>query len=155
MLFVENIFSKNFVLMCRTLWKRHTSTTLGFRCRQMQNFECQVWYAKVVLNLCDCGQTKKDPLLCTKLLWFGVNHPTIIDDCYFCVTKIIGINHQNCSKWIYPNLKSAIKPVLSVTHQHHSSHVHLWKVQTSPADRPKTTAVVATLIWIATVVSDH
>lgn len=37
------------------------------------------------------------------------------DDCYFCVTKIIGINNKNCSKWIYPELKSAIRPVLNTS----------------------------------------
>lgn len=35
------------------------------------------------------------------------------DDCYFCVVNITGINRKNRSKWIYPSLQSAIRPVLS------------------------------------------
>lgn len=33
------------------------------------------------------------------------------DDCYFCVVNINGINRNNRSKWTYPNLESARRPV--------------------------------------------
>lgn len=33
------------------------------------------------------------------------------DDCYFCINT--GTYRRNRSKWIYPNLQSAIRPALS------------------------------------------
>ena len=33
------------------------------------------------------------------------------DDCYFCVTNIKGINRNNRSKWTYPDLDSARRPI--------------------------------------------
>ena len=33
------------------------------------------------------------------------------DDCYFCLTKIIGIKKNNCRNWTYPDLPSASRPV--------------------------------------------
>lgn len=51
-----------------------------------------------------------------KSLKFGVpmiwqeqkNH---YDDCYFCMTKIVGINKNNRHKWKYPNISSAQRPI--------------------------------------------
>lgn len=34
-----------------------------------------------------------------------------IDDCYFCMVNITGINRNNRSKWTYPDLASARRPV--------------------------------------------
>lgn len=33
-------------------------------------------------------------------------------ECYFCVVNITGINRKNHSKWTYPNLLTAVRPVL-------------------------------------------
>lgn len=33
------------------------------------------------------------------------------DDCYFCLVNINGINRNNHSKWTYPDLDSARRPV--------------------------------------------
>ena len=33
------------------------------------------------------------------------------DDCYFCIVNITGINRNNRSKWKYPDLASARRPV--------------------------------------------
>jgi hypothetical protein len=33
------------------------------------------------------------------------------DDCYFCMVNIIGINSKNRSKWSYPDLASARRPI--------------------------------------------
>lgn len=33
------------------------------------------------------------------------------DDCYFCLVKIVGINSKNRSKWTYPDLLSARRPL--------------------------------------------
>nr|CAI5861869.1 unnamed protein product [Callosobruchus analis] len=51
-----------------------------------------------------------------KCLKFGVpmvwrepkNH---VDDCYFCLANINGINRNNRHQWTYPNLDSAIRPI--------------------------------------------
>lgn len=51
-----------------------------------------------------------------KSLKFGVpmiwreqkNH---YDDCYFCMTNIVGINKNNRQKWKYPNISSAQRPI--------------------------------------------
>ena len=51
-----------------------------------------------------------------KSLQFGVpmiwkeqkNHH---DDCYFCMTNVSGINKNNRSKWKYPNIPSAARPM--------------------------------------------
>nr|CAH7728148.1 unnamed protein product [Callosobruchus chinensis] len=51
-----------------------------------------------------------------KCLKFGVpmvwrepkNH---VDDCYFCLANIHGINRNNRHQWTYPNLDSAIRPI--------------------------------------------
>lgn len=37
-----------------------------------------------------------------------INH---IDDCYFCLVNITGLNRKNRSKWTYPDLLSARRPV--------------------------------------------
>lgn len=37
-----------------------------------------------------------------------VNH---IDDCYFCIVNVSGINRKNRHKWTYPDLPSARRPV--------------------------------------------
>src|SRR5438132_8113040 len=34
-----------------------------------------------------------------------------LNDCYFCMTNIYGINKSNRSKWNYPDLASARRPV--------------------------------------------
>ena len=33
-----------------------------------------------------------------------------VDDCYFCMVNITGINRNNCSKWTYPDPPSARRP---------------------------------------------
>jgi hypothetical protein len=34
-----------------------------------------------------------------------------LDDCYYCIVNIIGINRNNRDKWSYPDLPSARRPV--------------------------------------------
>ena len=42
----------------------------------------------------------------------GVAEPTNhVFDCYFCMTNIAGFSNKNKSKIVYPDCKSAIKPV--------------------------------------------
>ena len=33
------------------------------------------------------------------------------DDCYFCMTNVLGMNKNNRHKWKYPNISSAIRPM--------------------------------------------
>ena len=40
-----------------------------------------------------------------------MNPANHFDDCYFCLTKIIGINKNNRRNWTYPDLPSARRPV--------------------------------------------
>lgn len=43
------------------------------------------------------------------MIWREPNNH--FDDCYFCLVNIIGINRNNRTKWTYPDLASARRPV--------------------------------------------
>lgn len=75
----------------------------------------QMWVPHIVCKICieHLRQWEKGT---RKSLKFGVpmmwreqkNHH---DDCYFCMTSLAGINKNNRSKWKYPNISSATRPI--------------------------------------------
>ncbi|GBP63242.1 hypothetical protein EVAR_56623_1 [Eumeta japonica] len=75
----------------------------------------KVWAPHIVCKICieHLRQWEKGT---RKSLKFGIsmrwreqkNHH---DDCYFCITNLAGINKNNRSKWKYPNISSATRPI--------------------------------------------
>nr|CAI5820804.1 unnamed protein product [Callosobruchus analis] len=98
--------------------------------RAITEFVKQAYLAYVGVKLGDQDKTWAPRLVCKtcteqlrqwttskrKCLKFGVpmvwrepkNH---VDDCYFCLANINGINRNNRHQWTYPNLDSAIRPI--------------------------------------------
>ena len=85
-------------------------------------FGCKVgdqdksWAPHICCTVCFSGLTqwlngkRKAMPFAVPMIWREPkNH---IDDCYFCMTKIVGFSKKNKSKIVYPDCDSAMKPVL-------------------------------------------
>lgn len=95
-------------------------THLDFFGTPMQAFS-KPWIPNFVCGSCVTSlrlwASKKRPTLKFKspMIWREpTNHH---DDFYFCVMNITRINRKNSSKWTYPNLKSAIRPILNTSEE--------------------------------------